>query len=220
KYLVFRYFQNDKNRFIDYKNEELFSALINYPLDGDYTKLTKISLKSGSRNYWINTDAMFIRTWVEDYLNDYAIKYIEPVLFRLVGYFFVDSVNSYKNQVTSYLDVTNDLLNHQIEYFKKIPGEVINRICPSKPNAFFNQLIILYRSLLDTANIKQEKIGLSKEYISLLRYEEATTAIKGNYTPIFFNPYESFPKFEKIVFLANEYTKTGANASKGDLAFL
>ncbi|WP_281975002.1 tyrosine-type recombinase/integrase [Halobacillus litoralis] len=218
--LVSNYFQHDKKRFIDYKGEDLFSALINYPLDCDYTKLIKIPVKNGSRNYWVNTDSTFIRTWVEDYLFNYAIKYLEPVLFRLVGYFFTDSVNKYKYQVNSYQTVDNVFLKHQIEYFQKIPGAIIQRISPSKPNAFFNQLVILYRSLLDTIHVEQGEIGLSGEYVSLVQYEEATTAIKGGYTPIYFNPYESVPRLEKIVFLANEYTRKGANSKNFDLTFL
>jgi len=137
KYLAFNYYQYDK-RFFDYKNEELFSALINFPQDEDYTKLTKIPMKNGSRNYWLNTKSVFIRTWVENYLSMYALKYLEPVLFRLVGYFFVDSVNNYKWQVESYQKVDNDFFNHQIEYFKEISGEIIQRTSPGKPNAFIN----------------------------------------------------------------------------------
>lgn len=222
KYLVSHYFLHDKKRFIDYKNEEFFLALINYPWEGDYTKLISIPEKKGNRNYWLNTDSMFIRTWVETYLNDYAMKYLEPVTFRLVGYFFVDSVNTYKYLVNDYGKVDNDFLNHQIEYFKKIPDEIIQRISPSKPNIFVNQLIIMYRSLIDTADAEQEKIGLTEEYVSLLKYEEATTAFKGDYKPIYFNPYESVQsvKFEKIVFLANEYTRRGANSRNFDLTFL
>ncbi|MEW9502154.1 tyrosine-type recombinase/integrase [Jeotgalibacillus marinus] len=218
--LVSHYYQQVKERFIDYKDEDLFSALINYPLDCDYTKLITITVKKGSRNYWLNTNSAFIRTWVENYLFNYAIKYLDPVLFRLVGYFFTDSVNKYICQVNSSRTVDNAFLIHQIEYFKKIPGEIIQRISPNKPNALFNQLVILYRSLLDTINIEQEEIGLSREYISLLKYEEATTAIKGDYRPIYFNPYESVPKFKKIVFLANEYTRNGANSRNFDLTFL
>ena len=74
--------------------------------------------------------------------------------------------------------------------------------------------------MLDTVNVEQEKIGLSKEYVSLLKCEEATTAIKRDYKPIYYNPFESIPKFEKIAFIANEYTRTGARASNFDLTFL
>ncbi|WP_186306527.1 tyrosine-type recombinase/integrase [Siminovitchia fortis] len=222
KYLVSHYFKHDQKRFIDYKNEEFFSALINYPLDNDYTKLTKLILKNGSRNYWINTNSKFIRKWVERYINDYAMKYIEPVTYRLVGYFFVDSVNTYKNLVNDFGEVNNDFLNHQLEYFKKIPNEIIQRISPSKPNVFINQLIIMYRLLLDAADADQEVVSLAEEYANLLKCEEATTAFKGDYCPIYFNPYESVPSssVKKIVFLANEYTRNGANSRNFDLTFL
>lgn len=217
KYLISRY---SNKGLIYFRNDEFAFALSNYPEDGDYSKLMKVFPDNRSRNYWLNTKSPFIREWVCVYLNSYAVEYVDPIVFRLFGYFFVDSANNYKNEIDNYLSIDDEFLNYQVEYLKNIPRKVIEQACPDKPNEFINQLIILYRSMLETVSNKKEKTGLSSEYVHLLRIRIATKAMNGDYTPIYFNPFETPPKLEKVAILANEYTRTGARARNADVRFL
>ncbi|WP_430786375.1 tyrosine-type recombinase/integrase [Virgibacillus flavescens] len=231
QYLVSNY-RIDCGSLKGFKDKGIADALSNFPLNKNYTSLTQVFSKDytsltqafpneGKRNYWLNTDSKFIRNIIENYLHEYAINYLHPKEYRVVGYYFIESVNNYHCGINSFLDIDDEFLEYQFEYFQNIPKDIISLISPSKPSLFINQLVSIYRLLFkDIEDPVEDNFGLSKEYINVLKTKKGYKVFRDNYKPMYFNPFEPLPNYDKIAVLANEYTSINARVKNFDIAFL
>lgn len=217
KFLVDQYQEKYEEK-SNYSN--LAPSLLSFPPNKEYKNLIKIYCNNISRNYFLDTDSEFIKKIIITYLYEYGIKQAHPKVYRLTGYYFVKSVKEYDYKIESLLDMDNRFLKYQIEYFNNIPKEIKDDFTKGNQNIFINQLVIIYRKIMDKLETESNYMSLSKEYRHTLRIKYGTSVLIDKYIPIYYNPFERPPDYGKIAIIANEYTSIGANANVSDATLL